>query len=199
VSLLPLFPLPNVVLFPGILLPLHVFEPRYRELVRDVLQTDQRLGMVLLRSGWGLTYEGNPPIYDVACTGVIVKTVPFDNGYDVVLRGLERVRIVDEDYERSYRRAHVEPMPDLPTDQKDRQAIGELRMRVDAQLDTHELAESTDEHFIHTAAQELDLAPIEQQALLECASLRMRAQALAELLEMKRVESKLPRAVDWHH
>jgi len=59
-STIPLFPLPNVVLFPNVCLPLHIFEPRYREMVADVLDADRIIGMVLLRPGWEGEYEGRP-------------------------------------------------------------------------------------------------------------------------------------------
>ena len=62
-ELLPLFPLPNVVLFPNVFLPLHIFEPRYREMVADALASDRMIGMVLLRPGWEHDYEGRPPVY----------------------------------------------------------------------------------------------------------------------------------------
>ena len=70
-DLLPLFPLPNVVLFPNVFLPLHIFEPRYRQMVADALDTDRMIGMVLLRPGWDRDYEGNPPVYAMGCSGVI--------------------------------------------------------------------------------------------------------------------------------
>src|SRR3954464_1564507 len=57
-DLLPLFPLPNVVLFPNVFLPLHIFEPRYREMVADALKNDRMIGMVLLQSGGDRDYEG---------------------------------------------------------------------------------------------------------------------------------------------
>ena len=60
-DLLPIFPLPGVVLFPGVFLPLHIFEPRYREMVADALSTDRMIGMALLRDGWQHDYEGRPP------------------------------------------------------------------------------------------------------------------------------------------
>ena len=60
---LPIFPLPNCVLLPGGLLPLHVFEPRYRELTRDCLATHHLMGVARLRPGYEQTYYGNPPVY----------------------------------------------------------------------------------------------------------------------------------------
>jgi Lon protease-like protein len=201
VSLLPLFPLPTVVLFPGMLLPLHVFEPRYRALVGDVMATDRRLGMVLLRPGWGLTYEGNPPMYDVACSSEIVHSVPLNDGrYIIALRGLERVRIVDEDYARPYRRANIEFIPDARMNDEDRQAVDALRQTLMGSVPgTSASADMGREEFIHTLAQELNLTPIEKQALLESPSLRARAQMLVELLEMKQAESRLPGDAGWHH
>ena len=71
---IPLFPLPNVVLFPNVLLPLHIFEPRYRDLVRDALAGDQVIGMVLLRPGYEGDYDGRPPIYSVGCAGLITHS-----------------------------------------------------------------------------------------------------------------------------
>ena len=58
---IPLFPLPNVVLFPNVFLPLHIFEDRYRDMVTDALVEDRIIGMVLLRPGWEDNYEGRPP------------------------------------------------------------------------------------------------------------------------------------------
>ena len=70
-DLLPLFPLPNVVLFPNVFLPLHIFEPRYREMVADALASDRMIGMVLLQPGWERDYDGRPPVYPIGCSGVI--------------------------------------------------------------------------------------------------------------------------------
>ena len=105
-DLLPLFPLPNVVLFPNVFLPLHIFEPRYREMVADALAGDRLIGMVLLRPGWEHDYEGRPPVYPIGCSGVITHVERLADGrYNIVLRGLERFRIVEEDHARRYRRA----------------------------------------------------------------------------------------------
>ncbi len=89
-STIPLFPLPNVVLFPHVTLPLHIFEPRYREMVSTALEGDRMIGMVLLRPGWEGDYEGRPPIYEVGCTGLITHAERTTDGrYNHVLRGLE--------------------------------------------------------------------------------------------------------------
>src|SRR4030095_9548216 len=109
-DLLPLFPLPNVVLFPNVFLPLHIFEPRYREMVADALASDPLIGMVLLKPGWEQEYEGRPPVYPIGCSGVITHVDQLPDGrYNIVLRGGERFRIVEEDFGRAYRLFRGEP------------------------------------------------------------------------------------------
>jgi Lon protease-like protein len=205
VSLLPLFPLPNVVLFPGALLPLHIFEPRYRTMVADALEGDRRLVMVLLRPGWESDYQGRPAIYPVSCSGVIVHAQKLEDGrYNIVLRGLDRIRVVNEDHARPYRRATIELMPDAALAHADHLAIRDLRAKLDTLLGLSDptaaggtkqgsaLAAMPDEDLVHALAQSLDLEAIEKQALLECENLRQRAQALVELLEMRRLGASLP-------
>ena len=110
-DLLPLFPLPNVVLFPNVFLPLHIFEPRYREMIADALKSDRLIAMVLLQPKWEGSYEGRPPVYPIGCSGVITHVERLDDGrYNIVLRGVERVRIVREVHTRRYRRAQVESL-----------------------------------------------------------------------------------------
>jgi len=202
---LSLFPLPDVVLFPGVLLPLHIFEPRYRALVADALASDRRIGMVLLRSGWERDYEGRPPIHDVGSSGVIEHAVRLDDGrYNILLRGLERFRVLNEDHAREYRRATIEPLHEPAIDEAERLAVYELRASLQSRLGlpveasaaergsaAAEFVAMSDEDFVHNLAQYLDLEPIEKQALLERGSLRLRAEALVELLEMKTLEATL--------
>ena len=72
---LPIFPLPNCVLLPGGLLPLHVFEPRYRELVREALAARKLMGIVRLKPGFEADYEGRPPVFDVCGVGSVIDSV----------------------------------------------------------------------------------------------------------------------------
>ena len=107
--IIPLFPLPNVVLFPGVFLPLHIFEERYRALTRDALAGDRIIGMTLLRPGFEGDYDGRPPIYPVGCAGVISHSDRLPDGrYNIVLHGLSKFRIVEEMTDGEYRRARVE-------------------------------------------------------------------------------------------
>src|SRR5437868_525427 len=134
-DLLPLFPLPNVVLFPGVFLPLHIFEQRYREMVADALESDRMIGMVLLRPGWERDYEGRPPIFPIGCSGVLTHNERLPDGrYNLVLRGIERFRIVEEDHTRSYRRAVVEPLREQTLDAADRAAILHQRSKLESML-----------------------------------------------------------------
>jgi Lon protease-like protein len=202
-DLLPLFPLPNVVLFPNVFLPLHVFEPRYREMVSDALSSDRLIGMVLLCPGWQQDYEGRPPVYPIGCSGLITHVEQRSDGhYNIVLRGVERFRIIEEDASRPYRRAVVEPVQERPVSGDDRTAIRTLRTRLEQMLtppvadagaavhDPRVPAAMSDEDLVHALAQYLDLEPIEKQALLERPSLRTRASSLVELLEMKMLAAR---------
>lgn len=94
---LPIFPLPHAVLFPGALLPLHIFEPRYRELVREVLARRKLMGIVRLQPGFEADYEGRPPVFEVCGVGAVIDSVEHADGrFDITLRGLARARILEE-------------------------------------------------------------------------------------------------------
>lgn len=110
---LPLFPLPNLVFFPRTRLPLHVFEPRYRQMVTDALETDKRFGIVLLRPGWEADYFGAPPIYRCGTVGTIEQAVPLEDGrYNLLVHGDVRFRVLDEVATNPYRTARVVASPE---------------------------------------------------------------------------------------
>jgi Lon protease-like protein len=111
---IPVFPLPDVVLFPHTLLPLHIFEPRYREMVRECLAGDRRLVMALLQPGWENDYYGRPPVHAIAGAGEIVQDEELPDGrFNILVRGTMRVAIMAElPAERSYRIAKARPLPD---------------------------------------------------------------------------------------
>ncbi|MCK6479999.1 MAG: LON peptidase substrate-binding domain-containing protein [Planctomycetes bacterium] len=108
-----LFPLPGTVLFPGVPLPLHVFEPRYRALARDALAGDRRIGIVLLAPGWEADYEGRPAVVPVGGLAVISGSRLHPDGrYDLLLVGSRRFRILEEEPGGEYRRARVRILPE---------------------------------------------------------------------------------------
>ena len=110
-----LFPLPNLVLFPYVIQPLHIFEPRYRQMTADALAGDRLITPVLLRPGWQEVSEGRPPVHPVACLGKIVADQRLDGGlYNLLVRGLRRVRLLHElPADRAYRTARVELLSDV--------------------------------------------------------------------------------------
>ena len=191
---IPIFPLPNVVLFPNVFLPLHIFEPRYRQMVADALHGDRIIGMVLLRPGFEADYQGRPPIYAVGCAGVITHSQTLADGcYDIVLRGMEKFRIASEDTSRPYRIGQVEPLAE-PIPAQETQPLRHQRQRLEAVLAAaieRVRAEPKfppsvpDEDLVNALAQYLELDIVERQALLECNGVLARCRALIDLLEMK--------------
>jgi ATP-dependent Lon protease len=109
------FPLPSLVVFPHILQALHVFEPRYRELLEDSLEDDRLIAMGLLAPGWQKNYDQRPAIRDVVCLGrVISHTRVEPEKYNVLLLGLRRARVIYElPPNRAFREAKVELLDDV--------------------------------------------------------------------------------------
>ena len=116
----PVFPLPNLVLFPEVDLPLHVFELRYRTMVRDALSGERWLAIATLLPGWEADYHGSPEFHELGCLGRFeeVEWLPNDC-YDLRLRGLRRVRFVRRRREFPYRAFDVDVLDDLPFDAND--------------------------------------------------------------------------------
>ena len=115
---LPIFPLPNCVLLPGGLLPLHVFEPRYRELTRHCLDTHCMMGVARLRPGYEQAYHGKPPVYDRIGVGRIICSEELPDGrFALLLRGVARVEIARElDVDRAFRLVEAQLLEDALTD-----------------------------------------------------------------------------------
>jgi Lon protease-like protein len=191
---IPIFPLPNVVLFPTVCLPLHIFEPRYRDMVADALEGDRIIGMALLRPGWEGDYEGRPAIYPVGCAGLISHAERLPDGrYNIILRGLEKFRVIRERDQRAYRVADIDPMMEALSE-RDRELVRSERQRLEALLvpqpagrgvDPKVPPSMADEDLVNALAQYLELETVEKQALLERDGLVARCRSLIELLEMK--------------
>jgi Lon protease-like protein len=112
-SAVPLFPLPNVVLFPRAILPLHIFEERYKAMTADALAGNRVIAMALLRPGWEKCYYGAPAIEPIVCAGKILTHERLPDGkYNFLLQGIARGRVVAEDRTRAYRVAKLELLPE---------------------------------------------------------------------------------------
>jgi Lon protease-like protein len=193
---IPLFPLPNVVLFPSVFLPLHIFEPRYRQMFDEALAGERLIGMVLLQPGYEAEYDRNPPVYATGCSGLITHAERLDDGrFNVVLRGMEKFEIVHEEPPapgRLYRHAVVAGVDETVTD-ADRGELRRHRQQLEQLLAPQwsgsaphrPPAGMPDQDLIHALAQYLELAPMEKLALLQQPGVVARGESLIELLEMK--------------
>jgi Lon protease-like protein len=125
-----LFPLPHLVLFPHVMQPLHIFEPRYRQMTADALAGDRLIALGLLRPGWEADYDGKPAVYPVACLGRVVAQQRLEDGrFYILLRGLSRVRVVEElSQGKLYRTARVQLLGDAAPPEG--QPARELRKRL---------------------------------------------------------------------
>jgi Lon protease-like protein len=197
---IPLFPLPNVVLFPNVFLPLHIFEPRYRAMVGDALAGDRIIGMVLLQPGYESNYEGRPAVFPIGCAGVITHAEPLDDGrFNIVLRGLERFRVTGEDSSKAYRLAEIDALPETVLED-DRAELRRHRHRLEALIavaieragaEPRFPATVHDEDLVNALAQYIELDPLERQALLERDGVLARCRALIDLLEMRSLSPRL--------
>jgi Lon protease-like protein len=207
----PIFPLPNVVLFPEVRLPLHIFEPRYRAMTEDALVGDRVIGMTLLRPGAEAILP-DAPIFDVGCAGPIsdFRRLP-DGRFQVVLQGARRFRIAsDRVTDRGYRVAQIDPLEDAPYEdlaEPMRLALDARRGDVErlmlelarlASPDSVELiSERTAEldplSLVHMIAFGIDSPPLEKQGLLEASNPVQRCGMLIQLLEFRLAELRAPR------
>jgi len=169
----PIFPLAGAILFPRSQLPLHIFEPRYRDMVRDALDGAGHIGMVQ-----PLTMEGgHPPLYGVGCIGEIVGVEEMEDGrYNIVLNGSSRFRIIAEtDLDTPYRNADVE---------QEARRLGDV---LGLAVDWAAVGRLDDEMLVNAIAQ---VAPFDigaKQALLEAEKLDARADLLSQLMQFQRV------------
>jgi hypothetical protein len=182
---IPIFPLPDVTLFPHSAQPFHIFEARYRAMVADALAGDSIIGMVTLQPGFEADYEGRPPVYDVGCAGVIIASEQLPDGrYNIVLQGVSKFRVLSEDRSRSYRLAAVEELPEAITE-SDRPLLAEQRRLLErAVIDAIPgarlpAAELPDAEVIDGLSLVVPLLPVERQGLLEADGPIERARALA--------------------
>jgi Lon protease-like protein len=203
----PMFPLPGVVLFPGTALPLHVFEPRYKELTAAALEGSREIAIAQLRPGWDKDYHGMPPVFRVMTVGEIVdhRLLP-DGRYDLILRGKFRARLQEERPagEAPFRMALLEPIQEKYTesqDPDDLKTIEYLRAILNG-LIRQKMVEFMGEAYQITAGNEVDLSsltdilaqifcsnPYDLQSILEETDLNRRAR-LVEIQVRRQLERR---------
>lgn len=207
---LAIFPLANVVLYPGVGVPLHVFEARYRQLTEDALAGDGRIGMVTVLPDHVTEMEGDPPLFAVGCAGRIEQSERLPDGrYNIVLIGTHRFRIVGEaprPKQRLYRVAEIEPLEERPVPPRDPH-VAALRTRVnECFAELARLAGSTGgglpavfarldaAGFANGLCQLLELPAAEKQGLLEAEDVQQRLERLETLLRFRLAELSGPSA-----
>ena len=202
-DIIAVFPLPNLIFFPNTDLPLHIFEPRYCQMINDTIQNKQMIGMFLLRPGWQDDYYGNPPIYPVGCAGELIHVENLPDGkFNISLHGLTRVRAMETVQETPYRRVRVQIL-----EESSHADLIDLNRTKDSLLESlHDLGKFLNDpippiadpsdllHVVHTIATMLPLDPEQKRALLELDDSLQRAVAvqehLARLLNVLKLTSR---------
>jgi uncharacterized protein len=199
-SIIPIFPLPNVVLFPGVPLPLHIFEPRYRAMVRDAAAAHEIIGMTLLRGDWQRAYHENPDVFEIGCAGKIVNAEPLPDGkFNILLHGMREFNIQRHIIERAYRQAEIRWRTATPRALEPRcrarltvlltefvgtkAALPAQRLLNDPSL--------SDELLVNFFCYALEIPALEKQGLLEAPTLAERAERLREIVEFHLEEVRL--------
>ena len=199
-GIIPLFPLPSTVFYPGTPLPLHIFEPRYRQMTFDALEGKRKIGMVLLKPDWEATYFDRPEIFYIGCVGSIEKEIRHPDGkYNFTLVGLHRFRIKKEMDGKPYRCAEVDLL-----EEQNEQEIGEepnatrdslverYREFISLVPESSSLKQEPDwnlgdqlSQFVDRFAYRLDLSLEQKQTFLEEQDVLHRAELLHNFLKMK--------------
>lgn len=188
---LPVFPLPRVVFFPGTALPLHLFEPRYTEMIEDCLDSGcSAMAVALLAPGWEDHYEGNPEMHEIAGAGRIVAHQRQANGtHDLILHGLGRVRLHELPNEgHAYRCARAEPIDDFgAASSSDVLAMMACATRVAAKVRERQpdfalqvSADLAPARAADVVADQLVVNPVERQRILETSDVRERVGLVTE-------------------
>jgi len=193
---IPIFPLPNTVFFPDTRLPLHVFEPRYRRMVADALEGEERIGIVLLEPGWESDYLGAPPVHEIGTAGIIEHAATLEDGrYNILLDGQVRFRIIEEVQTLPYRIARVMAAPEsavgVDVAKELRSRLVDLSRRYLEHLpgptELVEFETVTFQELANALIMSLTIDAEEKQRLLEIGSMMDRASSVADLLETRLV------------
>lgn len=191
---LPVFPLAGALLFPRAQIPLHIFEPRYRAMVRDAIDGDRLIGMIQPRDG-----QDRPALFDVGCIGRLASVEELSDGrFNIVLDGLGRFRVAREaEVDTLYRQVDADRSGF--DDEADAEPLGlaqraelerEARSYADAlgyAVDWGAVARLDDEMLVNGIAQ---IAPFDigsKQALIEAADIAARADLLVQFMQFQRM------------
>ena len=184
---LSIFPLPGVVLYPGLRLPLHIFEPRYRALVTDALARDRRIAMIQPQGR-----DEGAPLFRVGCVGKIGQFEALDDGrFNVVLEGEARFRILREiDAATLFRQIEAELLPE-PVEEAlsavERAGFEREARRFAAaqgyRVDWESVARLDDVSLINGVSQIAPFDPAAKQALLEAEGIAARCELLVQLMQ----------------
>lgn len=189
---LSVFPLPGALLFPGMHLPLHIFEPRYKAMVSDAMARDRRIAMVQPRPQMEqLDEDEAQPLFDLGCVGRIAEVEAMDDGrYNVVLEGVALFRIIRElDVTTPFRQVEAEL---LAVEGNDTLSLGrrsslelESRRFADAQgyaVDWDAVTRLDDASLVNGIAQIAPFDVAAKQALLEATDIEDRAELIIQLM-----------------
>jgi uncharacterized protein len=201
-DVLPIFPLARTVLLPGEVLPLHIFEPRYRDMVRDAIATHRVIGMVRILSDQELPEEGTPEVEPVGCVGLIAHHQRLDDGrYLIWLVGIERFRIEEElSSPYAYRQVRVAYMP-LEETSEDVAGVQPMRRDLKTTLPglveadeatrlevARQISDVSDTQLLALACHVLDMQSEEKQQVLEASSLMERFLKVYDVLYRSRAD-----------
>ncbi len=193
---IPLFPLPGVALYPDLPLPLHIFEPRYRTMLKDALAGSRVIGIVQIRPG----EEGDPrPVFSIGCAGRIEGVAELVGGRsNIVLRGVSRFHIDEELLAgRPYRVARVSPLIERVLDEESlTESLARVLHEIGQIDEGMSLLARTDEApkalVVNMLAQLLPLGDLERQSLIEAPTIDQRARLLAQILDFARLSRSAP-------
>ncbi|MBI3132055.1 MAG: LON peptidase substrate-binding domain-containing protein [Acidobacteria bacterium] len=192
-AILPLFPLPQVLLFPHTFLPLHIFEPRYRQLVTEILTSHQHFILALARDPVTTDPNDHPAVFEVGSLARIVRAEPLEDGrWNILVEGMGSHRILEEVPGKPYRQARTEALPfktEVPFRAGDQQRLfaalhsyaarygieGQLKELLDLPLSL--------EAQLFTLSLALEFEPVEKQFLLESGTLPQLGERLNQLLD----------------
>ncbi|MDA2938225.1 LON peptidase substrate-binding domain-containing protein [Acidobacteria bacterium AH-259-A15] len=192
---LPVFPLPNVVFFPHTVLPFHIFEPRYKQMVSDALEGDRQIGLALLQPGWESKYYGSPDVFTTGGMGLITEHNELEEGkYDILLQGRHRYEIIDFIRQKPYRVARVQLLKDvIPSSQEVSEIATELMLLfrelteeiTSPGLNLDVLEKLDFPSLVNSICSSLNLSVYDKQQLLEMDRLKVRAETALAILRQQ--------------